>query len=253
MRRLLLTENITADGRIEMLDEWFNPSPDGDIQDWLDAMRRLGASSDAVLLGRQTFEDFRGYWPQHTDEQAGAYLDQVQKYIVSSSMTDPQWRNSTILSGDPVEEVRRLKDSAGGDITLSGSITLAHAVLAAGLVDEIRLVIYPAIQGRGKCLVAEGTSFPRLELLESRAVPFRRGAAPIWRDPRLSRPGPTQSAPYPDPLAVRGSCGRQGSRRVLGRSGSARCPSLPRPAAWQGPALEVRHERAACRLRPMLH
>lgn len=175
MRRLLLTENITADGRIEMLDEWFNPSPDGDIQDWLDGMERLGASSDAVLLGRQTFEDFRGYWPQHTDEPAGAYLDQVQKYIVSSSMTDPQWHNSTILSGDPVDEVRRLKDSDGGDITLSGSITLAHAVLAAGLVDEIRLLIFPAVQGRGKSLVAEGTSIPHLELLESQV--FRSGVA----------------------------------------------------------------------------
>lgn len=173
MRRLLLTENITADGRIEMLDEWFDPSPDGGIQDWLDGMQRLGASSDAVLVGRQTFEDFRGYWPHHTDEPAGAYLDQVQKYVVSSSMTDPQWRNSTILPGDPVEEVRRLKDSDGGDITLAGSMTLAHAVLAAGLVDEIRLLVFPAVQGRGKGLVAEGTSFPRLDLLESQA--FRSG------------------------------------------------------------------------------
>jgi len=172
---LLITENITADGRIEMLDDWFNPSPDGHIQDWLNAMERLGASSDAVLLGRHTFEDFRGYWPQHTDEPAGSYLDQVQKYIVSSSMTDPQWRNSTILSGDPVEEVRRLKDSDGGDITLPGSITLAHAVLAAGLVDEIRLLIFPAVQGRGKGLVGEGTSIPHLELLESQV--FRSGVA----------------------------------------------------------------------------
>ncbi|CAM4449189.1 dihydrofolate reductase family protein [Nocardia ninae] len=175
MRRLLLTENITADGRIEMLDEWFDPSPEGGIEDWLDATKLLGASSDAVLLGRQTFEDFRGHWPQHTDEPAGAYLDQVQKYIVSSSMTDPQWRNSTILSGDPVEEVRRLKESDGGDITLCGSLTLAHAVLAAGLVDEIRLLVFPAVQGRGKGLVAEGTSFSGLELLESRAL--RSGVA----------------------------------------------------------------------------
>ncbi len=175
MRRLLLTENITADGRIEMLDEWFNPSPEGDIQDWLEGMERLGSSSDAVLLGRQTFEDFRGYWPQHTDEPAGAYLDQVQKYVVSSSMTDPQWRRTTILPGDPIEEVRRLKDSDGGDITLAGSITLAHAVLAAGLVDEIRLIIFPAVQGRGRGLVPEGTSIPHLELLESQA--FRSGVA----------------------------------------------------------------------------
>jgi dihydrofolate reductase len=156
-----------------MLDEWFDPSPAGDVQDWLHATERLGASSDAVLLGRQTFEDFRGYWPQHTDEPAGSYLDQVQKYVVSTSMTDPEWRNSTILSGDPVEEVRRLKDADGGDITLTGSITLAHAVLAAGLVDEIRLLVFPAVQGRGKCLTGDGTSIPHLELLESQA--FRSG------------------------------------------------------------------------------
>jgi dihydrofolate reductase len=173
MRRLLLTENITADGRIEMLDDWFNPSPEGGIQDWLEGMERLGASSDAVVLGRQTFEDFRGYWPQHIDEPAGAYLDQVHKYVVSRSMTDPQWRNTTVLSGDPVEEVRRLKESDGGDITLSGSITLAHAVLAAGLADEIRLLVFPAVQGRGKGLVADGTAFPTLELVESQA--FRSG------------------------------------------------------------------------------
>jgi dihydrofolate reductase len=121
--------NITADGRNEMLDDWFNPFARRDIQDWLDAMERLGASSDAVLQGRHTFEDFRGYWPQHTDEPAGAYLDRVHKYVVSSSMTDPHWGNSTILSGDPIEGVRRLKDADGVDITLSGSITLAEAWL----------------------------------------------------------------------------------------------------------------------------
>ncbi len=128
-----------------------------------------------MLLGRQTFEDFRGYWPQHTDEPAGAYLDQVQKYVVSSSMTDPQWRNSTVLSGDPLDEVRQLKDSDGGDIMLTGSITLAHSALAAGLVDEMRLFVYPAVQGRGKGLVAEGTSLPDLTLLESKS--FRSGVA----------------------------------------------------------------------------
>ncbi|MGH3459476.1 dihydrofolate reductase family protein [Aeromicrobium sp.] len=175
MRRLLLTENITADGRIEMLDEWFDPSPDGTIQDWLGQVQLRGASSDAILLGRQTFEDFRGHWPQHTDEPAGAYLDPVQKYVVSSSMTDPQWRNSTVLSGDPVDEVQRLKDGDGGDIVLTGSITLAHAVLGAGLVDEIRLLVHPAVQGRGKALVDEGGSLPDLELLESKS--FRSGVA----------------------------------------------------------------------------
>lgn len=175
MRRLLLTENITADGRIEMLDDWFDPSPDGDVDDVQAARERLDASTDAVLLGRQTFEDFRGYWPDHTDEPAGAYLDQVQKYVVSSSMSDPRWRSSTVLDGDPVDEVRRLKDTDGGDIALSGSITLTHAVLAAGLVEEIRLLVHPAVQGRGRGLVADGTALPALELLEAEA--FRSGVA----------------------------------------------------------------------------
>lgn len=85
MRRLLLTENITADGRIEMLDDWFDPSPQGDVSDLQDELQRQGAESDAILLGRQTFEDFRGYWPQHTDEPDGAYLDQVQKYPPSKA------------------------------------------------------------------------------------------------------------------------------------------------------------------------
>ncbi|WP_338749209.1 dihydrofolate reductase family protein [Janibacter alittae] len=173
MRRLLLTENTTADGRVEMLDEWFDPSPTGDASDVQDELERLAATSDAVLLGRQTFEDFRGYWPHHTDEPAGAHLDRVHKYVVSSTMTDPQWRNSSILPGDPVTEVRRLKGTQGGDITLTGSITLAHAVLAAGLVDEIRLFVFPAVQGRGKGLVAEGASLPELELIESKT--FRSG------------------------------------------------------------------------------
>jgi dihydrofolate reductase len=173
VRRLLLTENITADGRIEMLDDWFDPSPESDVSDQQDALERLGASADAVLLGRRTFEDFRGYWPDHTDEPSGAYLDEVRKYVVSSSTEDPQWRNSTVLPGDPVEEVRRLKDAPGGDITLTGSITLTHAVLAAGLVDEIRLFVHPAVQGRGRGLVADGTALPELDLVESEA--FRSG------------------------------------------------------------------------------
>lgn len=170
MRRLVLTENITVDGRIEMLDDWFDPSPDGDFSEEQAEIERLSASVDAVLLGRQTFEDFRGYWPDHTDEPAGAYLDEVQKYVVSSSTGDPQWRNSTVLAGEPLDEVRRLKDAEGGDISLTGSITLTHALLEAGLVEEMNLFVYPAVQGRGRGLVAEGTVLPSLELRESSAL-----------------------------------------------------------------------------------
>jgi dihydrofolate reductase len=166
MRRLIVTENITVDGRIEMLDDWFDPARNAtDLQE---EMQRQGSESDAMLVGRQTFADFRGYWPQHTDTPTGAYLEQVQKYVVSATLGDPGWANTTVLRGDPVGEVRALKDSDGGDIVLTGSVTLTHAVLAAGLADEIRLFVYPAIQGRGAGLVADGTKLPGLTLLESR-------------------------------------------------------------------------------------
>jgi dihydrofolate reductase len=173
-RRLVVTQNITVDGRIEMLGDWFDPSRRGDdVADLQEEMQRQGRESDAMLVGRQTFEDFRGYWPHHTDTQTGAYLEQVRKYVVSSTLAEPGWAHTTVLSGVPLEEVRRLKGTDGGDVVLTGSITVTHAVLAAGLVDELRLFVYPAVQGAGRGLVADGTDLPDLALLEARA--FRAG------------------------------------------------------------------------------
>jgi dihydrofolate reductase len=171
MRRLIVTQNITVDGRIEMLDEWFDPTAGAD--DLQEEMERQGSEADALLVGRQTFLDFRGFWPDHTDTPTGAYLEEVQKFVVSTTLEDPGWQHTTVLTGDPVEEVRALKGSDGGDIVLTGSMTLTHAVLAAGLADEIRLFVHPAIQGRGQGLVADGTKLPDLTLLEAR--PFRSG------------------------------------------------------------------------------
>jgi dihydrofolate reductase len=170
-RRLVVTQNITVDGRIEMLDDWFDPDADND--DVQEEMQRQGGESDALLVGRQTFEDFHGYWPQHADNPTGAYLEKVQKYVVSTTLTDPGWVNTTVLPGDPVEEVRSLVATDGQDVVLTGSITLTHAVLAAGLADEIRLFVHPAIQGRGQGLAADGTRLPELSLLEARG--FRSG------------------------------------------------------------------------------
>jgi dihydrofolate reductase len=136
-------------------------------------MQRQGGEADAMLVGRQTFEDFRSYWPRHTDTPTGAYLDQVQKYVVSSTLRDPGWRRTTVLSGVPLDEVRHVTTTAGGDIVLTGSVTLTHAVLGAGLADELRLFVYPALQGAGRGLVADGTDRPELSLLEARS--FRSG------------------------------------------------------------------------------
>jgi dihydrofolate reductase len=171
---LVVTQNITLDGRIEFLDSWFDPSPeDGDVADLQAEMDRQGDAAAGMLLGRQTFEDFRSYWPHHTDEPAGASLARLQKYVVSRTLGDPGWQNSTVLAGDALDEVRRLKDSGDGDLVVTGSITLTHALLGAGLVDELRLFVYPAVQGRGRGLVDESISVYDLEPLESRS--FRGG------------------------------------------------------------------------------
>ena len=173
MRTLAITQNITLDGSVEFLDDWFDPQARGlgDMSDLQEEVQRQSSASDAFLTGRQTFEDLRSYWPHREDDTTGtsAYLDGVAKYVVSSTLTDPGWENTTVLAGDPVEEVRSLKESTGSDIVLTGSITLAHTLIEAGLVDEIRLFTYPVVQGRGRRLFPEGFRLERLRLLDARS------------------------------------------------------------------------------------
>ena len=97
------------------------------------------------------------------------YLNQVSKYVVSSTMSDPQWQNSTVLSGDPVPHIRALKEQPGMDIVLTGSITLCHTLIKAELVDEYRLFVYPVVQGRGRRLFPDGFELSKLTLVEARS------------------------------------------------------------------------------------
>src|SRR5437660_8126084 len=174
MRKLVITQNITLDGSIEMLDDWFDPQLQD--EDLLEESHRQDSQADALLLGRQTFEDFRGYWPEQTDDPTGVtdYLNRVAKYVVSSTMTDPKWENSTVLAGDAVEAASALKSQPGKDIVVTGSIRLAHALIAGGLVDEYRLFVYPTVQGRGRRLFPNGTAIRRLTLVEA-PKSFRSG------------------------------------------------------------------------------
>lgn len=168
MRTLALTQNITLDGAVEMIGDWFDPQQDDGDQ--LAEARRQDETADALLLGRRTFEDFRGYWPLQTEDPTGitAYLDRAQKFVVSSTLTDPGWEPTTVLRGDPVAAVRELKQQPGRDIVVTGSITLTHALVAAGLVDECRLFTYPVVQGRGRRLFPDGVELPRLRRLDVR-------------------------------------------------------------------------------------
>ena len=177
MRTLAITQNTTVDGAVEMLGDWFDPQGQAgvDDSDLVEEIHRQDERADALLLGRQTFEDFRGYWPGRTDDPTGisAYLDRVQKYVVSSTLAEPGWQHTTVLTGDPVEQVRALKEQPGTDIVVTGSITLCHTLIAAGLVDEFRLFTHPAVQCRGRRLFPDGAAADRLRLVECRG--FRNG------------------------------------------------------------------------------
>jgi dihydrofolate reductase len=147
-----------------MLGDWFDPQLQD--EDLLAESHRQDSQADALLVGRRTFEDFRAYWPKQTDDATGVtdYLNRVAKYVVSSTMTDPGWENSTVLAGDPVAQTKHLKSQPGKDIVLTGSISLAHALIAAGVVDEYRMFVYPVVQGSGRRLFPDGVAIPKLTM-----------------------------------------------------------------------------------------
>nr|WP_308298052.1 MULTISPECIES: dihydrofolate reductase family protein [unclassified Brevibacterium] len=169
--RIIITQNMTLDGRVEMLDDWFDPQAQD--EELSAELMRQSAHEDVLLLGRQTFEDFRGYWPLQTDDTTGVaeHLNQVDKRVVSTTLSDPGWQNTTLISSDPVRAVTALRDAPGRDVILTGSITLAHALITAEVVDEFRMFTYPVWQGRGRGFFPEGAPAPRLHLLESKSFP----------------------------------------------------------------------------------
>ena len=175
-RQLVVTQNITANGVIEFVDDWFDPGDQDDAEDLFAVMHDQMSSEEALLLGRKTFEDFRGYWPLQTDDASGstAHLNRVPKYVVSSTMSDPAWSNSTVLSGPLEDEVAVLKAQGnGGDLGVTGSISVVHALMRANLVDEYRLFVYPVLSSRGRNLMPSGLTPQGLTLTECRS--FRSG------------------------------------------------------------------------------
>ncbi|HEY0454200.1 dihydrofolate reductase family protein [Actinophytocola sp.] len=177
MRELIVTENITLDGVIDAAAGWFAPAGAAgvDQSDVIAAIAEHRAAADGFLVGRVTFEQLRGYWPKQTDDRTGVagYLDTVAKYVVSSTLDDPRWANTTVLRGPLAEEILALKSAPGKDIVTTGSLRLVRALIAAGSVDEYRLFVYPVVVGRGQRLFEDATGVGGLRLVETR--PFRSG------------------------------------------------------------------------------
>ena len=126
-------------------------------------------ASDALLLGRVTYEGFAEAWPSREGEFAEKF-NSMPKHVVSSTLREPEWSNSTVLEGDLTTGVERLKDRSAGDIVVHGSAQLVQALLERDLVDELRLMVFPVVLGTGKRLFGETSDKKRLQLVDTRTV-----------------------------------------------------------------------------------
>jgi dihydrofolate reductase len=174
MGKIVITEFVSLDGVMEAP----GGGEDYEHQGWTFAVDR-GAegdkfkldetmSAEALLLGRRTYEGFAAAWPSMEGEFADKF-NGMPKYVVSSTLTDPQWTNSTVLSGDVAQEVSKLKQTLDGEIVVHGSAQLAQALIEHDLVDELRLMVFPVLLGSGKRLFGAGAKKP-LRLASQKAV-----------------------------------------------------------------------------------
>jgi dihydrofolate reductase len=175
MGRIVVTEFVSLDGVMEdpggaedyRHGGWtfkFDRGPDGDKFKLDEAM-----GAQALLLGRRTYEGFAAAWPSMQGDFADKF-NNMPKYVVSSTLSEPAWNNSTVLCGDIVAEVAKLKDSLAGEISVHGSAQLAQTLLEHGLVDELRLMVFPVVLGSGKRLFAAGEEKRTLRLSSSKTV-----------------------------------------------------------------------------------
>jgi dihydrofolate reductase len=175
MGRIVVTEFVSLDGVVEdpggsedfEHGGWSFEYSRGDEGDRFKLDEALGA--DALLLGRVTYEGFADAWPSREGEFADKF-NNMPKYVVSSTLTDPEWTNSTVLKGDLGEAVAELRDKHDGDIVVHGSATLVQSLLENDLVDELRLMVFPVVLGKGKRLFGETSDKKPLRLTDSKTV-----------------------------------------------------------------------------------
>lgn len=175
MRKIIVTEFITLDGVVEAPGGNETPHPHGGWQRNYDhpetgkyKIDEL-SSVDALLLGKATYEMFAAYWPGQTGEGFAGPINRMPKYVVSRSLQKAEWNNSHILR-DVALDVAALKNTAGGDLLVYGSATLARALLHHDLIDELRLMVYPVSVGGGLRLFDDDRKLKKFSLNHSRAL-----------------------------------------------------------------------------------
>ncbi len=177
MGRVVVSEFVSLDGVMEDpggaegFDRggWafqFDRGPEGDRYKLDEVL-----ASDALLLGRVTYQGFAQAWPSRTDEVGFAdKMNSMPKFVVSTTLEEAQWNNSSVIKGNVAEEVSKLKQQLGGDILINGSAQLVHTLMQHGLIDEYRLMVFPVVLGRGKRLFKDGSATTALRLVEAKPV-----------------------------------------------------------------------------------
>ncbi len=170
MSRIVVTEFMSLDGVMEE-PRWTFDFDRGDQGDKFKMDELFGAES--LLLGRVTYQGFAAAWPSMGGDDFGQRMNNIPKYVVSSTLADDEatWGPTTVVRGDALAEVAKLKDGPGGDLLVEGSAQLVHSLTRHGLVDEYRLMVFPVVLGGGKRVFPGGMDDPsKLTLSDSRAV-----------------------------------------------------------------------------------
>ncbi|MDF2707264.1 dihydrofolate reductase family protein [Nonomuraea muscovyensis] len=177
MRKIVAGLFVSLDGVVESPETWHFPYLNEEMGA---AVMAIQAEADTLLLGRATYESFAAVWPHQTGEMADR-LNNIRKLVVSSTMRTAEWNNSTVISGDVIDELERIKKLSGKNISVTGSITLTRALLRAGLIDELHLMVHPIVLGAGTRLFDESTGRLPLKLVDS--TTFRSGVLNLHYQP----------------------------------------------------------------------
>ena len=177
MGKIVISTNVSLDGVVQdpdgqegfRLGGWFGQFGGKDLEEWAKVSLDEARGTEALLLGRRSDEWFAARWSSRSGEWADR-LNGLPKYVVSSTVTDPRWRNSTILTGDVVEQVSKLKQELDGEIVVYASYQLGHTLIEHDLVDELRLVVFPVVLGAGERLFGETSDQKPLRLLSTRSI-----------------------------------------------------------------------------------